>query len=232
MINFPALVLDNFYEKPDVVRDIALSMKYEEQSDGRYPGVRTENLKDAHPALYNLLLGKLLLLYYDIGDENVELDVYTAFQKIPPFHSDPNNILNKGWIHKDHEAIAAGIIYLNKEADSECGTSIFKLKPKNSIYTYDELTSMNFIDPKISLFKDGKINENYEENLIKNNDLFEETIRVGNVYNRLMFYDSSSFHGVNSYGVTKEPFRLTQVFFINKLKKTSPSMRSRKIFIK
>jgi hypothetical protein len=232
MNNFPALVLDNFYEKPDVVRDIALSLEYEDHSNGRYPGVRTKDLKEVHPKLYDLLIGKLLLLYYDIKDEPVEIDISVYFQKIEPFHEDPNHILNKGWVHRDHESIAAGIIYLNKEVDSHCGTSIFKLKPENSIYTYDELTDINFINPKISFFKEGNIDPDYENNLNKNNNLFEETIRVNNAYNRLMFYDSNSFHAVNSYGVTKEPFRLTQVFFINKLNKTHPSMRSRKIYIK
>jgi hypothetical protein len=232
MINFPALILDNFYEKPDVVRDIALSLDYENASDGRYPGVRTQDLKVAHPNLYNLLIGKLLLLYYDMGEEDVEIDINVTFQKIESFHEDPNNILNKGWVHRDHEAIAAGIIYLNKEVDSHCGTSIFKLKPENSIYTYDELTDINFINRKISFFKDGEVNQDYVINLNKNNDLFEETIKINNVYNRLVFYDAQSFHAVNSYGITKEPNRLTQVFFINKINKTYPSKRSRKIYIK
>jgi hypothetical protein len=231
MKNFPALIFDNFYEKPDMVRDIALSLEYED-SDGRWPGSRTKNLKEAHPALYNLTIGKLLLLYYDIQNEDVDIDIDVMFQKIPSFHQDPFNVLNKGWIHSDFGTVAAGIVYLNKDEDLHCGTSIFRLKKEHSLHTYDELTSEDFISPKISFYKEKQISDDYEDRHSKNNDLFEETIRVNNIYNRLVFYDAQSFHAVNSYGITKEPFRLTQVFFIKKMNKTYPAQRSRKIYIK
>ena len=52
-------------------------------------------------------------------------------------------------------------------------------------------------------------------------DQFEETVKVKNVYNRLVLFNSTSLHAVQTYG-TKE--RLTMAFFNNYIQNTLPPL--------
>jgi transposase-like protein len=48
--------------------------------------------------------------------------------------------------------------------------------------------------------------------------LFDEVVRVNNVYNTIVIYEGRHFHAANQFfGKTLEDSRLTQVFFINKI---------------
>ena len=49
----------------------------------------------------------------------------------------------------------------------------------------------------------------------------EETVKVKNVYNRLVLFNSTSLHAVQTYG-TKE--RLTMAFFNNYIQNTLPPL--------
>ena len=71
---------------------------------------------------------------------------------------------------------------------------------------------MDYSDFRAPYYKDG-IDDHFDINYIKHNSQFEETIRFGNVYNRMILYDASMWHSANSYH-TKQP-RLLQVFFAN-----------------
>ena len=46
---------------------------------------------------------------------------------------------------------------------------------------------------------------------------YEETIRVSNVYNRLISFDSQLIHGAQDFFGEGEESRLTLVFFVQKL---------------
>ena len=37
---YPVTILDNFFEEPDKIVDLALNTEYSEITDGRWPGVR------------------------------------------------------------------------------------------------------------------------------------------------------------------------------------------------
>ena len=58
----------------------------------------------------------------------------------------------------------------------------------------------------------------YLNYFLKNKEIadskFEKVIEVENVYNRLVFYDSTYFHTVNHFYVNDFEDRLTQPFFI------------------
>jgi len=48
--------------------------------------------------------------------------------------------------------------------------------------------------------------------------MFDEVVRVNNVYNTLILFEGDIFHAANNFfGTTLEDSRLSQVFFINKI---------------
>ena len=80
--------------------------------------------------------------------------------------------------------------------------------------TYDAFEASLRNDPvKTKPFYDkAQLAKKYTSEL----DAYIETIRFNNVYNRLIAFDSSSAHGVNSY-YSDSDLRLTQVFFVTKI---------------
>ena len=49
--------------------------------------------------------------------------------------------------------------------------------------------------------------------------MFEETVRVNNVYNRLVMYEGTLFHGANKF--FGEEDRLIQLFYVNSMQAPS-----------
>ena len=107
------------------------------------------------------------------------------------------------WIHHDTKDLA-GVLYLTPDAPLEYGTSIFR--HKNGLkYGYHHKDENN-----------------------RNEDEWEETIKIGNVYNRLILYNGYLYHRSNNFGFGKslEYSRLTQVFFMDMIKNEDISNRS------
>ena len=215
-------IVDNFFKDPDKIVDFASSLKFK-QSDGFYPGQRSEELHIVAPNFFNKTILKILALYFDYNNTEVfyrNANMY--FQKIKPFDKNKKSILNEGLIHQDAYFNLAGVIYLNKKPDLNAGTSIYKnIKKleneeekhakKKELY---KLKNMSKLDLK-----------KYKNILLECNKGFKETIKVSNIYNRLIFYPANTFHAGN-YGVTKE--RLTLVFFIKNIDSISPLPITRK----
>jgi len=100
------------------------------------------------------------------------------------------------WIHHDTKHLA-GVLYLTPDAPLEYGTSIFRHKNTGLVYGY-----------------------NHQGEDLRNEDEWEETIRIGNVYNRLILYNGFQYHRSNNlgFGRSLDYSRLTQVFFMNLVK--------------
>lgn len=209
-MNFPTICIDNFYPNVDKVREFALSQLYETSGHGMWPGYRTKKLHEIDYEFFRFFTKRLFSVFFNFDKEEVTWDVTSYFQLIPPYRENKESILNKGWIHRDHE-LMAGIIYLNPSPDPDAGTSLFM--PKKDI-----LPHVLNQDTRLSLHKNEKIDEAaYEQALRKNHDTFDEVTIFKNVYNRLVAYDGEMFHRANSFTNSGEP-RLTQVFFLNYIK--------------
>jgi hypothetical protein len=205
---FPTICVDNFFNDPDLVRNFALSLEYYEGEN--FPGKRTKLLSDLSPHYFSLFCEKLFYLNFDLKEKEVSWEVQTYFQLISPNEYEEVDV---GWIHQDINYVYAGIIYLSPLISKDCGTSIFR-KKKDYNYNY----SLNN-EYKIEMFTEFNSNnkKKYIEKNKENNDMYEETIKFNNIYNRLICYDASQFHGVNKLYDEKN-VRLTQVFFVNKIK--------------
>ena len=137
-----------------------------------------------------------------------------AFQKIKPYiEGDKWNKKNLGWIHKDR-CVFGGVIYLDKNPDKDAGTGIFKSKYGFDVQT-DESESI-----KRGLYSGKKIDdEEYNNAYDIIRDQYEETLRVTNVYNRLVLLPGDQMHAMTTTG-DKE--RTTIVFFCNEISGVCP----------
>ena len=203
---FPTICVDNFFNDPDSIRNFALSLDYQKSPNGHWPGLRSKPLDQICPEYFQKFCEKLFLLNYDIRrHDDISWRVETEFQIMPPEYYGP---INTGWIHRDHQTMFAGVVYLTPDINLNCGTSIYRSQNFSESVNAKEKHEM-YLD-----FNTDKI-EFYKEKLQENNALFEETARFNNVYNRLIAYDGFHFHGVNQfYDNDKNNPRLTQVFFV------------------
>jgi hypothetical protein len=201
---FPITCVDNFFDNPDEVRKLALSLDFNTK-EGRYPGVRTQELHEVAPDYFHYFCRKLFGLFYNIDEVELSWVVKTCFQMIEPFKEDGTNF---GWVHKDQSNLFAGIIYLTPDADLNSGTSIFKPKKLG----FDPINT----DQKIKLYTDHVVTEEIKKSLKESNDRYVETVDFKNIYNRFVCWGGNEFHAANSFYTGNEP-RLTQVFFAKKV---------------
>ena len=219
MNNIPALCIDDFYSDPDSVRELALKQEYTTPLEGNYPGKRTKRLDELDRNFFNQFCNKLLSVFFDLDSESINYEIDTSFQLIPSVDPNPMSPKNMGWVHYDENVIFAGVIFLTPKIDLNCGTSIFKLVNKEKL---------DLSNAKKDFYKNG-IDSDYDNCIQRHRDAYIETIRFNNVYNRLIAFDSSSAHGVNSYYSDSDP-RLTQVFFVTKIDTNTkpPILRQKK----
>ena len=220
---FPVMCIDNFFSDPDTIRKWALSLEYKPSPGGKWPGKRTIPLADINLKFQNEVIRKIFSLYFGNEADKVSYDYPKTnffFQIIPPYDKDnPDAKVNHGWIHKDgldKENMMAGVIYLTPNISLECGTSIYELKDGEA---YHDKIQVDMIDSKQSTYRELQNNKKIENRVTKWNNKFEETIRVNNIYNRMISYDAHYYHAANSYYTPKDAAdRLILVYFMQNLK--------------
>ena len=202
---FPTLVVDDFLEDPDYVLCLATNAEYNDPGHTNYPGVASKNkIHELDQELFDTILQKIFGYYWDLNNP-VKFRVDMEFQKI-----EKNG---QGIIHLDttYGALAAGVIYLNQDIETDTGTSFYKLiDPDYKIKQHE------FLDP-IARYHAGEHVDGLDNICEKHYNMFEETMRVQNQYNRLVTYDSNVWHTATSYG---DQTRYTLRFFVNELEST------------
>ena len=222
MKHFPITIVDNFYDDPDFVRHYALSQKFKKSETGHWPGERTQCLSLLNLTIYNNFFRKIFSLFYDLYSTELDWKAEVTFQKINNLSEDPQSYKNKGWVHCDEQQIS-GLVYLNPSSLENCGTSIYRLN--NSFSGVFDAEKEFVREEKFKLYTGQDVSEeNYSKALKSVNDKFTETIRIENVYNRLILFNGRDFHGVPSFYLPNGETRLTQVFFIRSLKRINNDM--------
>ena len=202
---FPTLVVDDFLEDPDYVLCLATNAEYNDPDHTNYPGVASKKkIYELDQELFDTILQKIFGYYWDLNNP-VKFRVDMEFQKI-----EKNG---QGIIHLDttYGALAAGVIYLNQDIDKDTGTSFYKLTDPDY-----KIKQHEFLDP-IARYHAGEHVDGLDNICEKHYNMFEETMRVQNQYNRLVTYDSNVWHTATSYG---DQTRYTLRFFINELEST------------
>ena len=202
-MTYPITIIDDFFEDPDAIVEIANNLKYYPPDIGNWPGVRTKGLHLEDNRLFTYVGEKIHLLFHDTVPDVWELQLH--FQKIKPFHKEKYHKKNRGWIHQDIDTLFGGIVYLNKDTEPDTGTSVYKAKYGYSLQFKEELQ----VKEKTYL-GDTIPDEDYEKAFDASHDQYIETVKVENVYNRFVLFNNKTHHGVKTFG-TKE--RLTLNFF-------------------
>jgi hypothetical protein len=190
------IVVDNFYNNPHETRKYILTQDFKVR--GNYPGQRTisyanQHLKDIIQEYITPFGGKII--EFPMPDET---------------NKDNNNIYNgafqfttsrdRSWVHIDGHNNWAGVLYMTPNAPLSSGTSFY--------HFHDGTTCK----------RDMEILENKEETDKYSQDLtkWKKVDKVGNVFNRLILFNSNRFHmSMDYFGDSKENGRLFQVFFFS-----------------
>ena len=176
---FPTLVVDDFLDNPDYVYNLAKDAEYRDPGRTNHPGVASKlKIYQIDKKLSDTIISKILGYYWDLNRPvNYEIDM--EFQRI---ESKDKGILNKGIIHVDSfGSICAGLIYLNRDAPRDTGTSFYKLKDDSY-----KISPRTLLEP-IAKYHAGEDVDGIEKICQNHHDKFEETMRIQNQYNRLVF---------------------------------------------
>ncbi len=199
-MSYPVTIVDDFFKDPDAIVEMSEGMKYHNPDTGNWPGTRTNSLHEENLRFFNYFGKKLYSLFYDTPPEYWNMICH--FQKINPFCEDKYGKRNRGWIHQDN-CWFGGIVYLTKDPEPDTGTSIYLAKDGYDFQFRPEL--------KEKLYRSESVDdEQYDIEFDKMNDQYVETVRVNNVYNRLLLFGGDAYHGVQTFGLSP---RLTLNFF-------------------
>tara|TARA_R110000823_G_scaffold287150_1_gene405449 strand:- start:3723 stop:4403 length:681 start_codon:yes stop_codon:yes gene_type:complete len=213
---YPTLIIDNFFDNPDEIRNLGLNLDKCVNQDS-YPGKRTSPLHELNNGFFNWSTNKIFTAMHSsvtVGDKNNSFNSYQTFQSISP-----NPKEGKGWIHIDTDFDATAIVYLSKHKN--CGTCLYKRKEgifSHATSTHDENSTIR----KEYYGGNKKFDERYFKARDENNKIFEKTITIDSVYNRLLIFDSLQFHGVENFfdPLIKED-RLTLITFFKNIQGVS-----------
>jgi hypothetical protein len=177
------VVVDNFYENPDSVRNFALSQAFNEHKD-YHKGKRTDNcfrfngIKED----FERILG-VKIKNWDKYGTNGCFQICVAGDQIV--------------YHNDVQEYAA-VLFLTPDAPINTGTSFYRSKHTK--------TMKPTADNSDIIFKNGFLDSTE----------FEMVDTVGNVYNRIVLFDSKMIHAATQYfGTNEKNGRLFQLFFFD-----------------
>lgn len=181
-------VVDNFYVNPDSIREFALKQEFEDGGFGRgYIGHRTAK-QFLFPGLKKSFEAILgeKITVWEQHNMNGRFQYSTEGEALV-YHCD-----DQRW---------AGMLFLTPNAPYEAGTSFWSLKNTDIRDKYH---------PDILRAFRGQGAQNLDKTI------FEPVDRIGNVYNRLVLFDSGLLHSASEYfGWTKENGRLWHMFFFD-----------------
>ena len=203
---YPVTIIENFYENPGAIRKFALAQQYTyckemPNIEYVYPGCRTKDLSHLDTLLFEKICKKLVSVFHNAEHDQMRWLITTSFQSVSAEY-------NQGVIHTDSNTVFAGVLYLTPDAPVNGGTSLFK--PNKS---FDDAKYQQALVDNDVRFKAGEIamDTGYHS-------MFDEIVRVNNMYNTLIIYEGRHYHAANHFfGKTLSDSRLAQVFFVSKI---------------
>jgi hypothetical protein len=189
------MVIDNFYTNALETRNYILTQEFKVR--GNYPGQRTTSkannqLKEMIEGYIQHFAGKIVDWRMPTEDDNNSAIYNGAFQY--------TTSRDRTWIHNDGWNNWAGVLYLTPNAPVNSGTGIYRFK--DGTRNVDEAEALG----------NKKIIDEYSQDYTK----WELVDKVGNVFNRLVLFNSKQYHASMDYfGTNKENGRLFQVFFFS-----------------
>jgi hypothetical protein len=192
------IVIDNFYKNAYETRKYILTQEFSVR--GNYPGQRTasyatQHLKDIIQGYVMPFGGKItdFPMPDETKDDKSNANIYNgSFQY--------TTSRNRSWVHIDGYNNWGGVLYMTPNAPLSSGTAFYKFKDGAECQ------------------RDKDILENSVETDTYSQDMTKWQLvdQVGNVFNRLILFNSKRFHmSMDYFGDSKENGRLFQVFFFS-----------------
>jgi predicted O-methyltransferase YrrM len=192
------IVIDNFYKNAYETRKYILTQEFSVR--GNYPGQRTasyatQHLKDIIQGYVMPFGGKItdFPMPDETKDDKLNANIYNgSFQY--------TTSRNRSWVHIDGYNNWGGVLYMTPNAPLTSGTAFYKFKDGAECQ------------------RDKDILENSVETDTYSQDMTKWQLmdQVGNVFNRLILFNSKRFHmSMDYFGDSKENGRLFQVFFFS-----------------
>jgi hypothetical protein len=190
------IVIDNFYNNAMETRNYIMTQDFKVR--GNYPGQRTCSFATEH--LKNIIQNYVM----PFGGKITDFPMPNETNKLE------NNIYNgsfqyttskdRSWVHIDGFNNWAGVVYLTPDAPLSAGTAFYKFKDgatcKRDMEILNNETDMN----------------NSSQDLTK----WEQVDKVGNIFNRLILFNSNRYHmSLDYFGNSLKDGRLFQVFFFS-----------------
>jgi predicted O-methyltransferase YrrM len=192
------IVIDNFYKNAYETRKYILTQEFSVR--GNYPGQRTASYATQH--LKDIIQGYVMpfggkITDFPMPDESKDdksnVNIYNgSFQY--------TTSRNRSWIHIDGFNNWGGVLYMTPNAPLTSGTAFYKFNDGAACQ------------------RDKDILENSVETDTYSQDMTKWQLvdQVGNVFNRLILFNSKRFHmSMDYFGDSKENGRLFQVFFFS-----------------
>lgn len=190
------IVVDNFYNNAYETREFVLTQDFSVK--GNYPGRRTisyanEHLKSTIQKYVEPFSGKITEFPIPKEDGTDASTIYNgSFQY--------TTSRDRSWVHIDGYNNWAGVLYLTPDAPLSSGTAFYNF--------YDGTTCKQDMD----ILQNKEQTDKYSQDLTK----WKQVDKVGNVFNRLILFNSNRFHmSMDYFGDTLENSRLFQVFFFS-----------------
>lgn len=154
------MIVDNFYNNPDAVRNFALSQPFD--VTGNYPGARTKPFfnKEVRDSIEYCMprAGRITNTYDNYG--------YTGAFQI-------TTAMDRTWIHSDPYNMWAGICYLTPDAPNSGGTGLFRYKETGEhSKTTQDYEGYDFT--KWDLF--DRVGNRYNRLILYRGDLFHSSL--------------------------------------------------------
>jgi hypothetical protein len=188
-------VVDNFYEDPLAVREVALNQDYFQGEGAVGERTRVQFLFEGLKERFEQIMQVSIADHTENGFGWFDVGVNGRFQSciggVPQvFHCDEQQ-----W---------AGLIFLTPDAPPQSGTTFYRHKDSKVFHKND-------IDWSIG--DNGNV---FTKPTYLDPTPFEAQDKIGNVFNRLVIFDGGLIHSGNDYfGHSRETGRLFQIFFFN-----------------
>jgi hypothetical protein len=193
--NKDLVVVDNFYNNPDMIREYTMNNLIFEGSNYNKGRRSTERfILDGTKEQLEYILGREIINWNHPNYANGIFQYCTADQPIV--------------YHVDAQTMAA-VVFLTKDAPLDTGTAFFRSKFTGD-YRFEVATLQN--ERYVRAFTGDYNNEvNFYDST-----LHEKVDEVANVYNRLVIWDAKKIHAATKYfGDSIENARYFQLFFFD-----------------
>tara|TARA_R100001086_G_scaffold129215_1_gene66848 strand:- start:284 stop:949 length:666 start_codon:yes stop_codon:yes gene_type:complete len=203
-MQWPTLIVDNFFTDPHAVVKLSKTFKYTRDKENNWPGKRTPPLYEVDNNFFMWSTRKIMALLYPAQIVSKQWPPL-KWQATQNFQRVPYNTYGKeGWIHADVTHEFTVIIFLSDHPQS--GTCLYEGKHFNA--------QSKYLEEKQRFYGDLKDRSRMEKYRDKTNAQFRKKVEFFSNFNRLVLFDGANWHSSRNADNSKSD-RLTLITFFS-----------------